>query len=53
LDMRLALKTWCRYVSRTLNMLFVSSHSQMLGGAIIPGRPVANMYFTMYGFFSL
>jgi len=22
----------------------------MLGGAIIPGKPVANMYFTMYGF---
>lgn len=23
---------------------------QMVGGAMIPGRPVANMYFTMYGF---
>ena len=23
---------------------------QMLGGAMIPGRPVANMYFTMYGY---
>ncbi|KAF9477683.1 OPT oligopeptide transporter [Pholiota conissans] len=23
---------------------------QMVGGAIIPGRPVANMYFTMYGY---
>ncbi|KAF4609517.1 hypothetical protein D9613_012220 [Agrocybe pediades] len=23
---------------------------QMLGGALVPGRPVANMYFTMYGF---
>ncbi|KAF8176072.1 OPT oligopeptide transporter [Pholiota molesta] len=23
---------------------------QMLGGALIPGRPVANMYFTMYGY---
>lgn len=22
----------------------------MLGGAIIPGKPVANMYFTMYGY---
>ncbi|KDR65867.1 hypothetical protein GALMADRAFT_81439 [Galerina marginata CBS 339.88] len=22
----------------------------MLGGALIPGKPVANMYFTMYGF---
>jgi hypothetical protein len=22
---------------------------QMLGGALIPGKPVANMYFTMYG----
>ncbi|KAG6860897.1 hypothetical protein C0995_006336 [Termitomyces sp. Mi166 len=23
---------------------------QMLGGALVPGRPVANMYFTLYGF---
>ncbi|RDB30180.1 Oligopeptide transporter 3 [Hypsizygus marmoreus] len=23
---------------------------QMLGGALIPGKPVANMYFTMYGY---
>ncbi|KAH9477169.1 Oligopeptide transporter 3 [Psilocybe cubensis] len=23
---------------------------QMLGGALVPGKPVANMYFTMYGF---
>ncbi|KAK0448905.1 OPT oligopeptide transporter [Desarmillaria tabescens] len=23
---------------------------QMLGGAIIPGKPVANMYFTLYGY---
>ncbi|KAH8917353.1 OPT oligopeptide transporter [Atractiella rhizophila] len=23
---------------------------QMVGGAIIPGKPVANMYFTLYGF---
>ncbi|KAF8992748.1 oligopeptide transporter [Cyathus striatus] len=23
---------------------------QMVGGALIPGKPVANMYFTMYGF---
>jgi OPT family small oligopeptide transporter len=23
---------------------------QMVGGAILPGRPVANMYFTMYGY---
>ncbi|THU99543.1 OPT oligopeptide transporter [Dendrothele bispora CBS 962.96] len=23
---------------------------QMLGGAIIPGKPVANMYFTVYGY---
>ncbi|RPD53682.1 OPT oligopeptide transporter [Lentinus tigrinus ALCF2SS1-7] len=23
---------------------------QMVGGAMIPGRPVANMYFTLYGF---
>lgn len=22
----------------------------MLGGALIPGKPVANMYFTMYGY---
>ena len=21
----------------------------MLGGVLIPGKPVANMYFTMYG----
>lgn len=26
---------------------------QMLGGAIIPGKPVANMYFTLYGYNSL
>jgi hypothetical protein len=26
---------------------------QMVGGAVIPGKPVANMYFTMYGFNSL
>lgn len=25
----------------------------MLGGAIIPGKPVANMYFTMYGYNSV
>ena len=23
---------------------------KMLGGALIPGKPVANMYFTMYGY---
>jgi len=23
---------------------------QMLGGALVPGKPVANMYFTMYGY---
>ncbi|KAF9557282.1 OPT oligopeptide transporter [Agrocybe pediades] len=23
---------------------------QMVGGAVIPGKPVANMYFTMYGY---
>ncbi|KAI0692131.1 OPT oligopeptide transporter [Cerioporus squamosus] len=23
---------------------------QMVGGAMVPGRPVANMYFTLYGF---
>lgn len=23
---------------------------QMLGGAVIPGKPVANMYFTLYGY---
>jgi len=23
---------------------------QMLGGALVPGRPVANMYFTLYGY---
>jgi hypothetical protein len=23
---------------------------QMVGGAIIPGKPVANMYFTLYGY---
>ena len=22
----------------------------MLGGALVPGKPVANMYFTMYGY---
>jgi hypothetical protein len=22
---------------------------QMVGGAIMPGKPVANMYFTLYG----
>lgn len=22
----------------------------MLGGAVVPGKPVANMYFTMYGY---
>ena len=22
----------------------------MLGGALIPGKPVANMYFTLYGY---
>lgn len=22
----------------------------MVGGAIIPGKPVANMYFTLYGY---
>ncbi|KAK0226690.1 OPT oligopeptide transporter [Armillaria fumosa] len=26
---------------------------QMLGGAIIPGKPVANMYFTLYGYNSV
>lgn len=26
---------------------------QMLGGAIIPGKPVANMYFTLYGYNTL
>jgi hypothetical protein len=26
---------------------------QMVGGAILPGRPVANMYFTMYGYNSV
>jgi len=26
---------------------------QMIGGAIIPGKPVANMYFTLYGYNSL
>ena len=26
---------------------------QMVGGAILPGRPVANMYFTLYGFNTL
>ena len=25
----------------------------MVGGAIIPGRPVANMYFTLYGYNTL
>ncbi|KAF7342730.1 OPT oligopeptide transporter [Mycena sanguinolenta] len=26
---------------------------QMLGGALVPGKPVANMYFTMYGYQSV
>ena len=26
---------------------------KMLGGALIPGKPVANMYFTMYGYNSV
>ena len=25
----------------------------MVGGAIIPGKPVANMYFTLYGYNTL
>ncbi|KAF8155420.1 oligopeptide transporter [Crassisporium funariophilum] len=28
----------------------VENMVQMLGGALVPGKPVANMYFTMYGF---
>ncbi|KAF5368291.1 hypothetical protein D9757_010530 [Collybiopsis confluens] len=27
----------------------VQNLMQMLGGALVPGRPVANMYFTLYG----
>ncbi|EKM57186.1 uncharacterized protein PHACADRAFT_254776 [Phanerochaete carnosa HHB-10118-sp] len=26
---------------------------QMIGGAVVPGKPVANMYFTLYGYNSL
>ena len=26
---------------------------QMLGGALVPGKPVANMYFTLYGYNSV
>lgn len=28
-------------------------HFQMLGGALVPGKPVANMYFDMYGYGSV
>jgi OPT oligopeptide transporter protein len=43
-----------RYGSGMLRTCFSTTEmlirSQMLGGALIPGKPVANMYFTMYGY---
>jgi hypothetical protein len=31
----------------------IENLAQMVGAAIVPGKPVANMYFTLYGYNTL
>ncbi|KAF8888442.1 OPT oligopeptide transporter protein-domain-containing protein [Gymnopilus junonius] len=40
---------WGFIIAVLFAWMFVPIIGTMLGGALIPGKPVANMYFTMYG----